>query len=72
MRRFLAGRTEIIGVARDAAAKVIRPNPIDDHAGCERIVRIGDPFRQGGPPAVDISRETRHCQRSVPPRWGPA
>ena len=47
MSRQLANLAEVTGSAHKAFAKVMLPNAVDDHPGCQRVVRIGDPAGQG-------------------------
>ena len=44
-RRPIASK--IAGRVDDAGAEVELPQPVDDHAGCKRIVPAGNPVRQG-------------------------
>ena len=43
MARRLAAQPQITDRIDDPAAKVVRPDPVDDHPGGERIGRIDDP-----------------------------
>ena len=44
VRRRFAGRAEIVHGANEADAEQVMPNSIRQHAGCEWVVVIGDPF----------------------------
>ena len=52
MRWFVSLRAEIARGCDDAAAEVMLPEPIDRHAGRQRMVVIGDPLGQAGRESV--------------------
>ena len=61
MRRRRRLRAEVVGVLDEAAAEMSLPDAIDDHAGHERIGRIGEPAGQrratpgdAGPRPIDL------------------
>ena len=51
MRRLLAHLAEVVERRDDAAAEVMLPEPIDDHARGQRIVRRREPLGERQPPA---------------------
>ena len=48
---------EVFGRGDEAAAEEIRPQPVDEHAGSERMVRIGQPLGQPQAIARRVFRE---------------
>src|SRR4051794_33062153 len=52
MRRAFAIYTKIAWCADDSGAEVTLPDAIHHNSRGQRVVRIGDPFRQGNPVAT--------------------
>ena len=52
MRRRLALNAEILGRLDQAGAEVVLPDPVDDHAGRERVLRRNQPRSQAQPIAL--------------------
>ena len=59
MRRGLAEPAEVARGGHEALAEVVLPDPVDDHAGRERIVGPAQPAGQGEPPAGRARRGRR-------------
>src|SRR5262249_8449484 len=52
VRRLLAELAEVVGRGDDAAAEMVLPKAVDDHAGRQRIIFRGDPVGEHQPPAA--------------------
>ena len=51
MRRPFAERAEVAGRADDAAAEVVHPDAVDEHAARQRMLAVGQPVRERQPAA---------------------
>ena len=61
---------EVAGHIDDAAGEVVMPDTVDEHAGSERIVRVGRPFGgvRGAPLGIaGIGREAEVVRQPVVP-----
>ncbi len=59
MRRRFAGHAEIVDAPRQPLAEQMLPQPVDHHAGGERIVGTRDPRRQFDAAAVIVGNRFR-------------
>src|SRR5215467_13085687 len=55
MGRSLTPRSKIVGSLNDSLSKVMLPDAIDHHSGCQGILGIGQPRRQFQPAASFFS-----------------
>ena len=69
MRRLLAHLAEVIERRHDAAAEMMMPDAIDDHARGQRIVRRRQPLRQRPPAARRCGRRPAESRSADCRRW---
>ena len=60
VRGLVAELAEIVGRASDPAAEVILPDAVDDGAGGERVVGLGDPRSECGAAAGRVFERSNH------------
>ena len=60
MRRLGSHFSEVVERRNDAATKVIVPNPVDDRTPDQRVLPIGQPPRQRGPPRALLCEVALH------------